>query len=106
MKCLGKYRRQRPKPYAAQADVAIENICRHQKDEFHSYVAKLLHILKHVRPNIDPEVGYLFTHVKTFDQYKLKRVLKCLFCEIDDERIIGTDGENRLIKMMTVKILE
>ena len=53
----------------------------HDKDEFHSVVAKLLYLAKRVRPDILTAVAFLASRVSTAtqdDQAKLHRVLKYL----------------------------
>ena len=49
-----------------------------KKEEFHSFVQKLLHLCKRTRPDLYTVVAYLTTRVSkstNFDWYKLKRVL-------------------------------
>ena len=59
---------------------------------FHSVVAKLLHISKRARPDIETAVAFLSTRVSksdTDDWKKLRRVLRYLYGIIDMERIVG-----------------
>jgi hypothetical protein len=59
---------------------------------FHSVVAKLLHISKRARPDIETAVAFLCTRVSKSDVddwKKLKRVLRYLYGTIDMVRIVG-----------------
>jgi len=59
---------------------------------FHSVVAKLLHLSKRVRPDIEPTVAFLCTRVSKSteqDWKKLGRVLRYLNDTLDMKRVIG-----------------
>ena len=62
---------------------------------FHSVTAKLLHISKRARPDIETAVAFLCTRVSKSDEddwKKLKRVLKYLYGTLDMRRVIGSNG--------------
>ena len=76
-----------------------EPLCEKKADVFYSVVAKLLYIMKRVRPDIEPTIAFLSTRVScsTKDDWnKLKRVLEFIKCTIDDKRIIGVKSLSTL----------
>lgn len=69
-----------------------EPLCEKKKVLFHSIVAKLLFLMKRVRPDLEPSVAFLCTRVtkSTIDDWnKLRRVLRYVNQTLDDPRIIG-----------------
>ncbi len=78
-----------------------EQLNHEQSIIFHSVTAKLLHISKRARPDIETTVAFLCTRVSKSDVddwSKLRRVLRYLYGIIDMERIVGG---NDLLKLYT-----
>ena len=68
-------------------------------DIFHSVVAKMLYIMKRVRPDLEPTVAFLSTRVSCStedDWIKLKRLMEYVNSTLDDKRIIGANGLSSL----------
>ena len=71
------------------------------KNNFHHVTAKLLHLMKRARPDIEIPIVFLCTRVKSPDEddwKKLQRVLCWIKCTIDETRFIGADDLKRLYK--------
>ena len=81
--------------YVSETD--DELLEKEQKERFHSVTAKLLYLMKRVRPDLEPAVAYLCTRATkstTRDWKKLKRVLSYMKDTADDKRIIGANSVN------------
>ena len=66
---------------------------------FHSVTAKLLYITKRARPDIETGVAFMTTRVSRSteqDWKKLKRIITFLKYTIDDVRIIGAKGMDKI----------
>lgn len=76
-------------------DGDVEKLCKEKAENFHHITAKLLHIMKRARPDIEIPVVFLCTRVKspdTDDWKKLQRVLAWIKGSIDETRFIGADN--------------
>jgi hypothetical protein len=73
----------------------VEKLEKCDAEKFHSIVAKLLYLTKRARPDIETAIAYLCTRVTNpniEDMDKLRRVVKYLAGTVEDQRIIGGDG--------------
>ena len=81
--------------YLMQVNEHGVKLSSNKADIYHSVVAKLLHMEKRARPDIEPTVAFLCTRVQSPDEddwKKLKHVLAYLKQIINDMRIIGCDN--------------
>ena len=80
-------------------DEELKLLAEDKAEIFHSVVAKLLWLEKQVRPDIEPTIAFLSTHVSapnTSDWEKLARLVDYLNTTIEDDRIMGADSLNTL----------
>lgn len=76
-------------------DGEVEKLNEEMKENFHHITAKLLHIMKRARPDIEVPIVFLCTRVKspdTDDWKKLQRVLEWIQDTVDETRFIGADN--------------
>ena len=80
-------------------DGVAPKLSKEKADNFHHVTAKLLHIMKRARPDIEIPIVFLCTRVRSPDEddwKKLQRVLAWIKCTIDETRFIGADDLKRL----------
>ena len=69
-----------------------EQLGEKESEVFHTVVAKLLHVCKRARPDIEPVVAYLCTRVSCSsmnDKEKLNRLMMYVKRTLNDPRVIG-----------------
>ena len=67
-------------------------LCEHKKQIFHHIVAKMLHICKRVRLDLQVTIGFLCTRVRAptqQDWLKLKRLLQYVYGTLDMQRVVS-----------------
>ena len=80
-------------------DGEVKKLPKEKAENFHHVTAKLLHLMKRVRPDIEIPIVFLCTRVKSPDEddwKKLERVLIWIQNTIDERRYIGADDLKRL----------
>jgi len=70
-------------------------LCEHKKQIFHHIVAKMLHICKRVRLDLQVTIGFLCTRVRAptqQDWLKLKRLLQYVYGTLDMQRVVSLEN--------------
>ena len=85
--------------HCCKVNEKAEKLNEEQADLFHSIVAKLLHVTKRSRPDIEPTIAFLMTRVSKSDVddwKKLKRLMTWLKQTKHDVRLIGAISVDQL----------